>query len=296
MTDEPRLPSPTTPTEGEGRSDASIVTQFFLLPLAVVAGLTGIFFLYLAATRHPPTPADHLRTLRTGRFNQKWQAAFELSSLLRDAKGIREDPALVRELVKDFRGSGQKTGSDPRVKRYLALALGNSGSVEAVPSLLEGARDEDVETRLYSLWGLARLKADVAGSLFREGLRDRDASIRSVCAYGLGLLPSAGGLEDLKGVLQDPVEEVRWNAALALARQGDASGISILASLLDRNYLDQFPSMDPDEKVSTILSSMMAIKMLKSNNLKGKIRSLARSDPDRRVREAAGRWRIEESP
>jgi len=296
MTEEPLPSSPTPPPGGESRSDASVITQFFLLPLAVVAGLTGIFFLYLAVTRHPPTPADHLRTLSTGRFNQRWQAAFELSSLLRDGKGVREDPSLVQELVKVFLGSGQEASSDPRVKRYLALALGNSGSVEAVPSLLKGARDEDVETRLYSLWGLARLKADAAESLFRQGLRDRDASIRSVCTYGLGLLPGVDGLEDLKGALRDPVDEVRWNAALALARRGDPGGISILTSLLDRNYLDHFPSMDSEEKVSTIMSSMQAIKMLKLNDLEGKIHSLARSDPDRRVREAAGRWRIEETP
>ncbi len=140
------------------------------------------------------------------------------------------------------------------------------------------------------------MRADASGSLFREGLKDRDASIRAVCAYGLGLIPSAGGLEALKGALQDPVDEVRWNAALALARQGDPGGISILTSLLDRSYLDHFPSMDSEEKVSIIISSMQAINMLKSHDLEGKIHSLARSDPDRRVREAAGRWRIEESP
>lgn len=296
MTEGHRPSRQTPPTEGESRSDASVVTQFFILPLVVVAGLTGIFFLYLAATRHPPTPADHLKTLRTGRFNQKWQAAFELSSLLRDRKGIGEDPALVRELVKVFRGSGRASGTDPRMKRYLALALGNSGSPEAVPALLEGAKDADVETRLYSLWGLAHMKVEAAGSLFREGLKDSDASIRSVCTYGLGLLSSAGGSEGLKSALQDPVDEVRWNAALALARRGDPSGIAILTSLLDRTYLDRFPSMDSEEKVSVMLSSMLAIKMLNVNDLEGKIQSLARSDPDRRVRDAAGRWRIEESP
>jgi HEAT repeat protein len=295
MTEESR-PSVPPPSETGGRSDASVVTQFFLLPLAVVAGLTGIFFFYLALTRHPPTPADHLRTLRTGRFNQKWQAAFELSSLLRDGKGIRGDPALVRELAKAFRTSGQETASDPRVQRYLALALGNSGSAEAVPSLLEGARNKDVETRLYSLWGLARLQADAAGDMLRAGLKDKDASVRSVCAYGMGLLPSTGGSDELQGALQDPVDEVRWNAALALARRGDPGGLTILASLLDRSYLDRFPSMDAEQKVAVILSSISAIKILKTHDLDDRIQSLARSDPDRRVREAAGKRGDVESP
>src|SRR2546422_1048310 len=126
MTEEPLPSSPTPPPGGESRSDASVVTQFFLLPLAVVAGLTGIFFLYMAVTRHPPTPADHLRTLRTGRFNQRWQAAFDLSSLLRDGEGVREDTSVRLHLrlgLAPRRGRiGRSQGSPP--------GSGRRGSVE----------------------------------------------------------------------------------------------------------------------------------------------------------------------
>ena len=141
------------------------MTQFFLLPLAVVAGLVGIFLLYTLATRQPPTARDHLRTLQSGRFNQRWQAAFELSNLLREGKDWRRDPALLRDVAAIFRSEAVHPNRDPRVRRYLALTLGNSDSREAVPPLLEALHDDDSETRLYATWGLARLAAPEAEPL-----------------------------------------------------------------------------------------------------------------------------------
>src|SRR5262249_51633141 len=87
------------------RTDRSVVTQFFLLPLAVVGGLVGVFLLFTRATRRPPTAEDYLRTLRTGRFNQRWQAAFELSNLIKDMASKDADTRLQGELVEVFKES-----------------------------------------------------------------------------------------------------------------------------------------------------------------------------------------------
>jgi hypothetical protein len=280
------VPSP----ESGGRSDASVVTQFFLLPLAVVAGLVGVFLLFTLATRHPPTARDHLDTLRSGRFNQRWQAAFELSNLLREGGKAQEDPAFVPELVQQFRKSLADPGEDPRVRRYLALALGNSGSREAVPPLLEATRGQDSESRLYAIWGLARLRAPEAEPVFLSGMVDSDPSVRSVCAFGLGVLSGAPGRENLIKALQDPADEVRWNAALALSRNGDSAGKDTLIKLLDRKYLNEHPSMEESEKGETILNAMRAVKYLKIQGMTESIRALAESDPDPKVREAARSW------
>jgi len=287
-TEDPReVPSP---AGSDGRSDASVVTQFFLLPLAVVAGLVGVFLLFTLATRNPPTARDHLNTLHTGRFNQRWQAAFELSNLLRDGNGARNDPTFLPQLIEEFRKSVTNTGEDPRVRRYLALALGNSGSDGAASPLLEAVAGRDPECRLYALWGLARLQTPLAEPAFLAGLQDPDPSIRSVSAYGLGMTPTGTGKEDLVKALRDPVEEVRWNAALALGRKGDASGKEILVQLLDRSYLAKFPSMEEGEKTSTMLNAMRALKYLKIMGLNDKLQDLASSDPDARIREAAKAW------
>lgn len=293
MSESKKDPASGGSSESDGRSDASVVTQFFLIPLAVVAGLVGIFLLFTMATRPSPGPRDHLDTLRSGRFNQRWQAAFELSNLLRDGTGLKEDPAFLPELVKEFQKSAADPREDPRVRRYLALALGNSGSGQAVAPLVEATRGKDAETRLYALWGLARLGAAEAEPVFREGLKDSDSSVRSVAAYGMGLLPGTPDLGDLRMLLQDTVDEVRWNAALALGRKGDPAGKGILIELLDRKYLDKHPSMDPEEKSSTILNAMRALKFLKVNDLDDRFRAMAEKDSDPRVREAARAWLAE---
>ena len=55
---------------------------------------------------------------------KRWQAAFAFAGALEPAKGqeaARRDPELVKETVALFEESKE---DDPRVRRYLALALG----------------------------------------------------------------------------------------------------------------------------------------------------------------------------
>lgn len=275
---------------GEDRSDASVVTQFFVLPLLVVAGLVGIFLLFTMATRAQPTKEDHLRTLQSGRFNQRWQAAFELSNLLKDQKG-KVDPEFGGELLRVFETSLANSEDDPRVQRYLALALGDAGWTGAVPSLVKAASSADRETRLYALWSLGQLQSPEGAGVMVEALSDKDPAVRSVSAFGLGRLASPPeALESVRELLEDPVAEVRWNAALALARNGDPMGEPILIQMLDRKYLSEFSSLDAEEQRNLILNALRGLKQLKTLDLEEKLRRLATEDPDPAVRKAATSW------
>jgi HEAT repeat protein len=286
----PTSPPSSPPESSEQRSDASVITQFFLLPLAVVGGMVGVFLLFTMATRRSSTPEDYLKTLRTGRFNQRWQAAFELSNVIKDATSKTTDPNLQRELAAVFEESMASKDEDPRVRRYLALALGNSGSQEAIAPLMRGAGSPDAETRLYSLAGLARLRANDSRELFLSGLADPDPAIRSVCAFGLGGIQDSDVNRKLNAALKDTAPEVRWNAALALARHGDDSGQAILVEMLDRKYLDGFPHLQAEDKAELILNAMRGLKNLKVNGLDQKLRELSETDPSPTVRRAAKSW------
>jgi HEAT repeat protein len=296
MNSTPETPSTPSGPETDGRRDSSVVVQYFLLPLAIVAALVGIFLLFVWATGSPPTARDHLRTLQTGRFNQRWQAAFDLANQIRKGDAAAKDPALVPDLVKVFRSAAEQTEEDPRVRRYLVLALGNAGSPEAVPALLVAAGDPDAETRLYALWGLARLGASDGLARFREAIRSPDSSFRSVGAYGLGAVEGPEGTEELREALTDPAEQVRWNAALGLGRKGDSGGLDILEKLLDRTYLNRFKAMEPEERTGTILNALAVLKHLRASQLRGTVERLERSDPDPRVREAAKIWNSDPAP
>ena len=289
-TELPEAPPKDHPSKPGERSDASVVTQFFLLPLAVVGGMVGVFLLFTLATRRTPTPEDYLRTLRSGRFNQRWQAAFELSNVIKNAPSRNPDRNLEKELARVFEASMASKDEDPRVRRYLALALGNSGSSEAIGPLLKGAVSSDPETRLYSLAGLARLHANESKELFVRGLADPDPAIRSVCAYGLGAIPGVEAGHELTEMLKDTAPEVRWNAALALARLGDNSGQGVLIEMLNRQYLDGFPHLEPEDKAELILNALRGLKHLKVNGLDEALRTLSEKDPSPSVRKAARSW------
>ncbi|MCI0658578.1 MAG: HEAT repeat domain-containing protein [Acidobacteria bacterium] len=276
----------------DGRSDASVVTQFFLIPLAVVAGMVGVFLLFSLATRRSPTPEEYLKTLRSGRFNQRWQAAFELSNILKQADSWKKNSRLQKEVVAAFQQSMSNRDEDPRVRRYLALALGNSGSKEAIPPLLLAAEGNDAELRLYALGGLAHLRADESEAIFQRGLADPDPAVRSVCAFGMGALNGRRGNAELADMLKDPVQEVRWNAALALARRGNNAGEGILIQILDRRYLDKFPRLNPADKAELMLNALRGLKYLKADGLDKAIHEIAETDPDPRVRSAAGSWNL----
>src|SRR5262245_3874541 len=229
--------------------------------------MVGVFLLFSMATRRSPTPEEYLKTLRSGRFNQRWQAAFELSNILKESGGLEKNSRLQQEVVAAFQQSMSNRDEDPRVRRYLALALGNSGSTEAIPTLLQAAQGDDPELRLYALGGLAHLQADDSKVIFERGLADPDPEVRSVSALGLGALSGPVGNAELTNMLQDLVPEVRWNAALALSRRGDDSGKEILIQILDRRYLNEFPSLNPADKSELMLNALRGLKHLKTDGL-----------------------------
>src|SRR3989442_10667669 len=57
--------------------------------------------------------------------------------------------------------------------------------------------------------------------------------------YALGALPGDAQILILRTALQDSAADVRWNAAVALARHGSHEGVSVLGQMLDRSYLEQ---------------------------------------------------------
>ena len=62
--------------------------------------------------------------------------------------------------------------------------------------------------------------------------------------YALGALPGDAQLATLRTALQDAAPDVRWNAAVALARHGNHEGVPVLRQMLDREYVEQTVKRD----------------------------------------------------
>jgi HEAT repeat protein len=91
----------------------------------------------------------------------------------------------------------------------------------------------------------------------------------------------------LATAVNDTVPDVRYNAALALARFGDGRAVGVLREMLDRPRLDQVTAMRPDQKEEAMLAAIPAYVRVAGAEAKPALEGLAKSDPSIKVRAAA---------
>jgi HEAT repeat protein len=291
----PEEPISTTPTAAResapsASSSASGLRTFvglFVVPLLVVIVCVSVFVLFGWAAYERHSVGDYLDDLRDSRSffaHRRKQAAYELSKVLSaNPEALREDPSAGVELRRLF-----STTEDLWVKRYLALVLGHTGDAEGVPLLVDGAAHEDPQVRIYSMWALGAI-ADPGGFATLEGaLDDPDPGIRKTAAYALGGFADAQrAAAVLAPLLDDPVADVRWNSALALARLGRSEGLAVLEQMLDRRLLAQIPDITPQQQEEAMISALRAMVALGVAIDAATLDRLAEEDPSLKVRQAA---------
>ena len=238
------------------------------------------------------TPEEGLNDVRSGGVQRRWRAAYELSRLLSDPEVESKHPELGVGVVQAFAASA---GDDPRVRRYLALAIGRLSNhpMEAVEALIEGLDDPDTETIISVIWALAALGDPSVRKDIDAMYSSEDAGVRKMAVYALGSLPDDGSGLTLRRALEDPEPDVQWNAAVALARVGRVDGIQVLGRMLDREYVERnvtrTPEVDADlDPVSEVMvSSLQAVGWLRAIPLRDAVAVLSEGESNLRVREAA---------
>lgn len=270
----------------------ALAVQFFLIPLAVVGMVVLVYggFRMLLSTER--TPQELLSDVRVGGRERRWPAAYELSRLLSDPETETQFPGLGTDLVQAFSDSD---GDDPRVRRYLALALGrlNNPPTTAVVALLASLEDPDTETRISVIWALASLGDEATVSDIARMYRSDDSGVRKMAVYALGILSPDGRDATLRTALEDSVADVQWNAAVALARHGSGDGMVIIRRMLDRSYVERMVTRTPTSEANidpvseVIVSGLQAAAALGASELRSSIEALSESDANLRVREVA---------
>ena len=271
----------------------ALAVQFFLIPLAVV-GVTALVYVgFRSLLVEDRSAQEYLTEIRTGGSTRRWPAAYELSRLMSDPK-VRADRSLGPALVKAF----QESTGDAPVRRYLALAIGRLDPPlppDAVAGLTHALDDPDSETRISVIWALGSSgdAAVVARLVPLYSAPTADAGIRKMVVYALGALPGGAQLATLRTALEDAAPDVRWNAAVALARHGRHEGVPVLRQMLDRAYVEQVVKRDvrqdddQDPIADVMISGLRAAATLKDEALKAPVTVLSQQDRSMKVRQAA---------
>src|SRR5439155_1384828 len=114
-----------------------------------------------------------------------------------------------------------------------------------------------------------------------------DGGLRKAAVHALGSFPGEAPRAALAVALNDPVEDVRWNAAVGLARRRDAAAAPVLLQMMDRRHLATVADLTPDQREEAILQAVQAAAVVPDPELRAALEHLRDSDPNLRVREAA---------
>lgn len=271
----------------------ALAVQFFLIPLAVVGVTVLVYVGFRSLIADNRTAYDYLAEIRSGGSSRRWPAAYELSRLMSDPK-VRADrtlgPALARAFV--------ESKNDPQVRRYLALAMGRLDPPlppQVVADLTGALDDPDSETRISVIWALGSSgdPAVVDKLVLLYTAPDADAGVRKMVVYALGALPGEAQMTTLRTAVQDSAPDVRWNAAVALARHGSGEGVGVIRQMLDRQYVEQAVTRDvrqdgdQDPIADVMISGLRAAAVLRDEGLRAPITRLSQQDQSMKVRQAA---------
>lgn len=239
-------PSP----EPERLSVREMLVQFIVIPL-VLAGICSAIFLGINwMTARDRKAADYAQDLRSPDRRTRWIAAYEAArsdladpALVPVLIELLEEPAADRDLPWSPIDALKPGGSSPsQIRWFAAQALGRQKDARAVPPLRKALSDADGGVRIHAALALGELAAaESAEDLAALLAGDPDAGVRKAAAVALGALPGEGSRSPLVQGLSDADVQVRWNAALALARRGDEAASAHLEEMLDRARVAAVP-------------------------------------------------------
>lgn len=308
---EPVTPTPQTDSTAQPDSVApgtgpykNLFVPLIVVPAVIVGAIVLVFLFFGAIAGHEATLEENLDRVVAGGAGDHQQAAFNLVRQIAENQAARAegrslpwpiDASFLPKLDKAW----ETTPADERLIRLvlasLAGQLGDPGATDKLLSLLGSPLAPDAEGVYFhaiaNLGGLADPKATPAIVRFLE--QSPDDGLRSVAAVALQRIPGDDATTALRGALDDPAFEVRANAAIALATRGDATGASMLVSLLDpASYADEHARDAKKYAQSRRISesrvqAVAALARLRRAEDRERLTALADTEKDLAVREAA---------
>ena len=265
-----------------------IIHSFFVVPFLIAVFAVLVFLMVKVLTVEPNTARDYLEHVKIGGTTKRWQGAFELSKILSNPKMVPKDDRFVQDMISTFEYSVHE--HNPQIRSYLALAMGRTRDQRYTSTLINALQQDNdysiVAACAYSLGFIQSSKGFAALSNIAD---HEDAHVRLQTIIALGNYQNHEAAEIFLTALADQEVNVRWDAAVALAKIKNDSGRGILLDLLDRKYLDSFSNIDPFEQDQAMLVAIQVIHNIIDSEFESVLIDLRDKDRSMKVREAARR-------
>ena len=262
-----------------------LIHSFFVIPFVITVFGVLFFFMFRILVNESDSARDYLTEVKIGSATKRWQSAFELAKLLSDPDLIPKSEDFRSEMIKAYQYA---IHDNPMVRTYLALAMGRTRDSNYGQALIEGLEDEDLNSRLASINALGMIQFQPAITLLKQYLSGSTSQEEKLAAViALGMIGDKSVITDLQILLSDEEPNLRWDAAVALAKLGDRSGSQIIENLLDRKYLDNYPSVDGWEKTQAILVAIHISNQISDDRFIPNLKYLASNDMNMKIRDSA---------
>jgi|TARA_B110000914_G_scaffold69592_1_gene60802 HEAT repeat protein len=259
--------------------------SFFLIPF-MIAVFGAVFFLLFKFVTYETNDVEKLlNQVKIGSASKRWQSAFELAKVLNNP-----DREPLSSSFKDQLSSAylRSIHDDPLVRSYLAMAMGATQDTIFGQNLILGLGDESIETRIAALQALGMIQYAPAVEPISRLMQDTETETERLSAtISLGMIGDSTAIPFLEILLEDEEANIRWDAAIALAKMGSNSGAYIIEGLLDRKYLNKFIQIDPVEQQKVLMVAIKTASILFDKRFEDDLISLSKNDADLKIRDAA---------
>lgn len=276
-------------SDEEKRSENSriyvLFYSFFLIPF-MIAVFGAVFFLLFKFVTYETNDVEKLlNQVKIGSASKRWQSAFELAKVLNNP-----DSEPLSSSFKDQLSSAylRSIHDDPLVRSYLAMAMGATQDTIFGQNLILGLEDESIETRIAAVQALGMIQYAPAVDPINKLIQSTDTETERLSAtISLGMIGDSKAIPFLEILLEDEEANIRWDAAIALAKMGNNSGAYIIEGLLDREYLNKFSQIDPIEQKKVLMVAIKTASILFDKRFEDDLISLSKNDADLKIRDAA---------
>ena len=276
-------------TDEEKKSENSriyvLFYSFFLIPF-MIAVFGAVFFLLFKFVTYETNDVEKLlNQVKIGSASKRWQSAFELAKVLNNPDSEPLSSSFKNQLSSAYLRS---IHDDPLVRAYLAMAMGATQDTIFGQNLILGLKDESIETRIAAIQALGMIQYAPAVKSINSLIKDTDTETERLSAtISLGMIGDISAIPFLEDLLEDEEANIRWDAAIALAKMGNNSGAYIIEGLLDREYLNKFSQIDLLEQKKVLMVAIKTASILFDKRFEDDLISLSRNDADLKIRDAA---------